>query len=161
MSEQKITFTWHPQKLLDVNEYKPTQIYGFCKTSDNLVCLVRDKNEKRFTLPGGGIDAGENPEQALIREFKEEAQFELKNIKLLGSVAVIVEEDEKPTEKAQQVRYICELEDISEFVPNKDGWETEQRIFVHYTDLPNYVKWIKYESGQEVYKAFCETLKLN
>src|SRR3989344_3316897 len=113
MSEQKITFKWHPNELLDVKEFKPTQIYGFCKTNDNLVCLVRDKNEKRFTLPGGGIDDGENPEQSLVREFREEAQFEPKKIKLLGSVKVIVEEEGKPTEKTQQVRYVCEFDKLN------------------------------------------------
>jgi len=96
-----VTFRWHPNELLDVNEFKPTQIYGFCKTNDNLVCLVRDKDEERFTLLGGGIEDGETPEQALVREFREEAQFEPKNIKLLGSVEVIVEEEGKPTAKTQ------------------------------------------------------------
>jgi ADP-ribose pyrophosphatase YjhB (NUDIX family) len=159
MSEPKTTFIFHPSKLLDVNEYKPTQIYGFCKTSDNLVCLVRDKDEERFTLPGGGIDEGENPEEALIREFKEEAQFELKTIKLLGSLEVIVEEEGKPTEKTQQIRYICEAENVEEFVPEKDGWETVERIWIYYKDLPKYLKWIKYESGQSVYKAFCDLIE--
>lgn len=152
MSEPNTTFIWHSSKLLDVTEYKPTQIYGFCKTSDNLVCLVRDKDEERFTLPGGGIDEGETPEESLIREFKEEAQFEIKNIKLLGSLEV-------SPEKTQQVRYICEAENVEEFIPEKDGWETVERIWVYYKDLPKYLKWIKYESGQSVYKAFCDLIE--
>lgn len=157
-SKQKVTFIWHPDELLDLKEHKATQVYGFCMTQDKLACLVRDKGEERFTLPGGGIDGEEHPEEAIKREFREEAQFEIKNVKLLGSLEVIVEEEGKPTEKSQQVRYICEPTEITEFVPNKDGWETEQRIFVHYTDLPNYVKWIKYPSGQEVFKTFIDKL---
>jgi len=81
---QKVTYTWHADKILDISEYKPTQVYGFCKTAGNLVCLVRDEDEVRFTLPGGGIEDGELPQEALIREFKEEAQVELKNIKRTG-----------------------------------------------------------------------------
>lgn len=159
MSESKTTFIWHPSKLLNTSEYKPTQIYGFCVTKDNLVCLVRDKNEERFTLPGGGINEGETPEESLVREFKEEAQFKLKNIKLLGSLEVIVEEEGKPTEKTQQVRYICEADKVEEFVPEKDGWETVERIWVYYKDLPKYLKWIKHESGQAVYKALCDLIE--
>ncbi|PJA41386.1 hypothetical protein CO178_00285 [candidate division WWE3 bacterium CG_4_9_14_3_um_filter_34_6] len=153
-----VTFKWHTNELLDVSEFKPTQIYGFCKTKDNLVCLVRDKNEERFTLLGGGIDDGETPEQALVREFREEAQFEPKNIKLLGSVEVIVEEEGKPTEKTQQVRYICEFDKLDEFIPEKDGWEVVERIWVYYKDLPKYLKWMKYESGKEVFDAFKKAL---
>ena len=160
MSEQKTTFIWHPDKLLDLKEYKATQVYGFCITKDKLVCLVRDKGEQRFTLPGGGIDDNEHPEDALKREFIEEAQFKVKNIKLLGSLEVIVEEDGKLTEKTQQVRYICEADEIVEFIPNKDGWETEQRIFVHYTDIPNYVKWINYPSGKEVFESLLKSILL-
>lgn len=155
---QVITFKWHPSELLDVNEFKPTQIYGFCKTKDNLVCLVRDKDEERFTLPGGGIDKGENPEQSLVREFREEAQLELKNIKLLGSVEVIVEEKGKPIEKTQQVRYTCEFDKLEEFVPEKGGWEVVERIWVYYKDLPKYLKWMKYKSGKEVFEAFEKAL---
>ena len=158
MSEQKVTYIWHPNKLLDVVEFKPTQIYGFCKSKDNLVCLVRDKGEERFTLVGGGIDEEETPEQALIREFKEEVQFEPKNIKLLGSVEVIVEEDGKDDEKTQQVRYICDFDKLEEFIPQKDGWEVVERIWVYYKDLPKYLKWIKYESGKDIFKTFIENL---
>ena len=157
-SVKNVTFVWHPQKLLDVNEYKPTQVYGFCKTSENLMCLVKDKDEERFTLPGGGVNEGENPEQALIREFQEEAQFNIKNIKLLGSLEVIVEEAGKPTEKTQQVRYLCEADKIDEFIPEKDGWETVERIWVYYQDLPKYLKWLKYESGQAIYKSLIDTV---
>lgn len=158
MDNQKVTFIWHPDELLDLNQFKATQVYGFCVTKDKLVCLVRDKGEERFTLPGGGIDGEEHPEKALIREFMEEAQFNISEVKLLGSLEVIVEENGQEIERTQQVRYICEPENIEEFIPNKDGWETEQRIFVHLMDIPNYVKWIRYPSGKEVFDTLLNKL---
>lgn len=39
---------------------------------DNKVLLIRDDPDDLWALPGGGIDYGENAEQALIRELHEE-----------------------------------------------------------------------------------------
>jgi len=155
---QKVIYTWHPEVMLDPNEYKPTQVYGFCKTHENLVCLVRDEDEVRFTLPGGNIEGGELPQEALIREYKEEAQIELKNIELLGSLEVVMEEEGKSVVKTQQIRYMCEPVKLEEFVPCKDGWETMERIWVHYNDLPKYVSWIQSENGHQIFKCLCERI---
>ncbi|MBI2551643.1 NUDIX domain-containing protein [Candidatus Uhrbacteria bacterium] len=45
-----------------------------------LVVLVRG----RFHLPGGGIDAGEDPEIAVRREVKEETGYTVASLEFLG-----------------------------------------------------------------------------
>ena len=52
----EIIFLWHPGKTVD--NLKSFQIYDFCVNDDGKVCLVKDKEEKRFTLPGRHVDAG-------------------------------------------------------------------------------------------------------
>ncbi len=39
-----------------------------------------------FTVPGGGVDEGETPEQACLRESKEECGFEGKLVRPLATV---------------------------------------------------------------------------
>lgn len=39
---------------------------------ENQIVLVKRRDIPIWVLPGGGIDAGETPEQAIIREIKEE-----------------------------------------------------------------------------------------
>ncbi|WP_300001225.1 NUDIX domain-containing protein [uncultured Cedecea sp.] len=45
--------------------------------SDGRMLLVRKRNTPFFMQPGGKPDAGETPEQALIRELNEELQLEI------------------------------------------------------------------------------------
>lgn len=147
INNEQTNFTWHPKVIID--GLKPKNIYGFCITNDNKVVLVRDKDETRFTLPGGGIQEGESPVEALIREFREEAQFIPLNIELLGTLEVrITNKKGEVIEHHQQVRFICSIDNPGDFIPEKDGWETAERIFVNIEELKDYLEWLVYPSGK-------------
>jgi 8-oxo-dGTP pyrophosphatase MutT (NUDIX family) len=156
---KKITYIWHPGIIPE--GVVPQQVFGFTVTPEKLVVLVRDGGEDRFTPPGGGIESGETPLQALIREFSEEAQFEPKNIKLLGSLEVIYEGAAEEIQRHNlQVRFVGTAENLTPFVPNKDGFEVEERILVPYADLPKYVGFSeKYASGRVQYEMFCDYIE--
>lgn len=158
---QKITYIWHPNEIPE--GILLHQVYGFAHTNDNLVTLVRDKKEQRFTLPGGGIESGETAYEALTREFTEEAQFEPKDVKLLGSLEIINESGEEEIDRHNlQVRFVCKIEHLEKFIPLKDGFEVEERIFVYYKDIPKYVGFIeKYTTGKIQYDMFCDYIENN
>ncbi len=50
--------------------------YGVVRR-DGLVLLVWDQEDEQWYFPGGGIEAGESPEEALAREVREETGFRL------------------------------------------------------------------------------------
>lgn len=50
-------------------------VYGVAVRRDHLLLTQlssRDRNDGRWTLPGGGMEFGESPHETLIREFHEE-----------------------------------------------------------------------------------------
>lgn len=55
------------------------RVYGIL-TLENKILISREKYEEIEILkfPGGGIELGESPEEALIREFVEEAEAKIK-----------------------------------------------------------------------------------
>ena len=69
---------------------------------DALLVMHRNKfGEEYYTLVGGGIGVGETPEQALIREVREEASLTVANPRL-----VFVEEAGDPY--GNQYIYLCD-----------------------------------------------------
>ncbi|MFZ2620955.1 MAG: NUDIX hydrolase [Minisyncoccia bacterium] len=151
----KVTYIWHPGV---IPEGIPVQqVYGFCNTVDNLVVLVREKGDDRFTPPGGGTEKNETALETLYREFNEEVQFIPEDVKLLGSLEVINPGAEDEIQKHNlQVRFVCRIGKMENFIPLHDN-ETEQRIFIYYKDLPEYIGFIKkYSSGMIQYNMYCD-----
>ncbi|MEK7072019.1 MAG: NUDIX hydrolase [Patescibacteria group bacterium] len=146
-------YIWHENRILE--NLPVWQVYGFCLMSNGTIPLVRDKNEKRFTFPGGRVDEGENPEEALIREFVEEVQFQPEKIKPLGSLEVIVKDiNGNVINHHQQIRFICYADEAGEFIPYKNNFEVEERIFVKPEKLIDYISWLKSVTGQAQYQSF-------
>jgi 8-oxo-dGTP pyrophosphatase MutT (NUDIX family) len=51
-----------------------------------LIALIRDRGDREYVLPKGGVELGETLETAAAREIKEEAG--VSNLKLLGDLGV-------------------------------------------------------------------------
>ena len=61
--------------------------------SEKRVLMVRQYHEERdiWMVPGGGIEDGENAEQAAVREVKEETGLDIKILRLLWHVEEVSE----------------------------------------------------------------------
>ena len=130
-----------------------TQVYGFCKDiSSGEFCIVRETGQTNYSLPGGGCEVGESPEDAFRRELMEETSFKSDNIILVGATKVDMFTSDKKThlQTIFQVRFYTDIKEIVPFIPNKDGFEVEERIFVSPLDLLEKVDWLKTEVGSQV-----------
>ncbi|MEM7130559.1 MAG: NUDIX hydrolase [Chloroflexota bacterium] len=113
-----ITFSW----LGDV-DIEPMRAYALAFTEDGQMLLVGDgQGEFEYWLPGGGIEAGETPEEALRRELMEEAAATIQAHKRIG-----IQRGHDPLMGTEhQVFYWCRISLASEFVPETEV--TERRL---------------------------------
>lgn len=63
--------------------------YGVC-LSDEGVLLVRDAPTSTWSLPGGGVEHGEDPFDTVIREIAEETGYEAVVERLLGVDSCVI-----------------------------------------------------------------------
>lgn len=51
---------------------------------DDKILLVKEREDGCWTLPGGWVDVGESPSEAIVREVYEESGYQTKVVKLLA-----------------------------------------------------------------------------
>lgn len=118
------------------------------KNPDGLYCLVRDSDERHYSLPGGGCDLGETAQECSARETMEEAQIENYATKILGVYLLSYRnKDGQILHQVQHVRTSSTIKAISEFIPQKNGFETDERLFVPKSELIDYIDWLKYDGS--------------
>jgi 8-oxo-dGTP diphosphatase len=83
----------------------PTFAVVLARSSDGVV-LVFNRYRKLWELPGGLIDTGETPREAVARELKEEAGSTARNLSWLG----LVEVDDGATHFGAV--FACEVDDV-------------------------------------------------
>lgn len=131
------TVTWIRTGSLD--KFKPiTQVFGVCFNPKNEILICRaDKNDD-WHLPGGKPEPNEGIKGTLKREFLEEVDAKIKNIKILG-----IQKVEFPGDVFYQARCICELEALLPQTPDPATGKTLGRSFVPISEVGRYIKWGK------------------
>jgi len=55
-----------------------------------------------WTLPGGGLEPGEHPEAAVVREVREETGFDVEIVELLGVDSIVIPASRRLVDRAQR-----------------------------------------------------------
>lgn len=68
-------------------------VYGAIHEGDNMLLVQQKKgvHQGKFEFPGGGIEFGESPEQALHREFAEEIGMEFTDFFLINNLTAVTD----------------------------------------------------------------------
>jgi 8-oxo-dGTP diphosphatase len=112
-----------------------TSVHCFCFKQERL--LVIQHESRGIDIPGGHIEEGENPLDALRRELNEEAAVEATNFIEAGSILVKQLFQRAPSrypDTAQILLYICTLYKERPF---NIEYETRGRRYIAPEDLPD------------------------
>lgn len=127
---------WHDADNFDDIKYKNLQqSYGVCFYKDKLVIV---NNNGKWSLVGGHIENGESPEEALIREVKEES-----NMKVLKQIPLGYQEVINPDGTiVYQLRSFCLVDPLGDFVKDPAGSVIEIKM-IDPKEYKNYFNWGK------------------
>ncbi len=111
--------------------------------SNNKIAMIHSLKYDHYKFPGGGIENGENPVDAMIRETREEAGLVVKpeTVKEYGYVHRIQKSDKDATECFIQDNYyyFCEVEEES-VSQHLDNYEAEEAYTLEYVDAEIAIK---------------------
>lgn len=81
---------------------------------DNKLAIIYSQKERFCKIPGGGIEMGEDPQKAMIREVKEESGLIVKedSIKEFGYVHRIEKGSKEDLFIQDNYYYICDVEEV-------------------------------------------------
>jgi 8-oxo-dGTP pyrophosphatase MutT (NUDIX family) len=110
--DRTITFSW-----IGAVDIDSSRVYALAFTTDRRMLLVSDgSDDPQFWLPGGGIEDGETPAEALVRELAEEAAATILDMKRLGAQQV----DDSQNGTEYHDFYWCRVSLAEEFVPRHE-----------------------------------------
>lgn len=101
------------------------------------VAMIYSTKYNYYKFPGGGIENGENPVDAMIRETREEAGLTVlpDTVKEYGYVHRIQRSDKDETECFIQDNYYYLCKTADEVVPQElDGYEAEEIFALKYVE---------------------------
>lgn len=132
---KRVTFSWIPTN--DIQNYSPiTQVYGVCLNEQNEVLICHEPGREGWGLPGGGPEIGETPIEALQREFIEEVDTAIKDIKPIG-----IQKVEESGKTYYQSRFCCRLKKLLPQTLDPDTGLLYERKFIPLVKLNDYLKW--------------------
>ena len=104
---------------------------------DNKVAMIHSQKYGYYKFPGGGIEKGETPMEAMIRETREETGLVVipETVKEFGDVHMIQKSTNDPTEIFIQDNYYFTCAALSEAVSQElDDYESDEHFTLEFID---------------------------
>jgi ADP-ribose pyrophosphatase YjhB (NUDIX family) len=111
-------------------QQKIWSVCAFCYYDGKIVMV---KNEGHWEPVAGHVESGETPDEALIREVKEESNMKILKYFPLGFHYT-------HNEDRYQARYFCIVEPYGPFVSDPDGGVTEIKL-IKTRDISESIEW--------------------
>jgi 8-oxo-dGTP diphosphatase len=104
-----------------------------------LLALWNEGPTLAWTVPGGGVEEGETPEQAAVREVREETGYEVELTRLLGRDTFTVAGGERLDGSGQALevrRIVFEGRIVGGELTHEVGGTTDRAAWIPISDVP-------------------------
>jgi ADP-ribose pyrophosphatase YjhB (NUDIX family) len=109
-------------------------VHGYCFYGDKMVIVYSEK-KGTWTPPGGGVEPGESPSEAVVREIKEES-----NMRVIRQQIIGYQDISRPEGLKTQTRSVCIVEPYGPFVGDPDG-DIDKIELIDPKDYKKYFDW--------------------
>ncbi|MCK5286027.1 MAG: NUDIX hydrolase [Candidatus Pacebacteria bacterium] len=120
-----------------LSQEKIKQCYAVAFYKGKIV-IVHNEEQDTWGLVGGSVEEGEDPNETLVREIKEESNMKVIDFKAIGCQKVI--DTRGIQEPFYQLRYFANLEKIGEFKNDPDG-SVDKILLINPKDYKKYFDW--------------------
>ena len=114
---------------MEEKEFGEARAYAFY---DGKLVIVYSPEKKFWTPPGGAIELGETPEEATVREVKEETNMEVVHQESIGYLDIST-----PEKTVRHTNSFCIVRPLGDFIADPDGDVTEIK-FIEPRDYKEY-----------------------
>lgn len=135
------------EKLPDTEYQYRVICFGIVEKEGKLLVVFSGK-DRNISLPGGGIEEGETPLQAIHREFVEEAGYKIKSAKELVDVHSYWNFQTGKRVERYAHFFVVEVDEDSKTTPIED-WHT--RLLVDFEDANNVIPFPYQKAAIEYY----------
>jgi 8-oxo-dGTP diphosphatase len=104
-----------------------TSVFGLCFENDRLLMIMHEK--RNSDIPGGHVETGESLEDALRREFQEEAAASICDLEVIGYVKITLPGSKPPDYRyPHPISYMVAFAGrVERLYPFKGEFETTER----------------------------------
>ncbi|MER6577954.1 NUDIX domain-containing protein [Nonomuraea sp. NPDC001023] len=123
--------------------------YAICIDEEAILLSRFAEPDCRWGPPGGGVEHGEHPADAVVREVHEETGYRVKVVRLLGVHSNVWR---SPEAEIHATNLLYEVAVVGGFLRNEIGGSSDQAAWVSVAELPERRRTELLEVGLDLFR---------